>query len=202
MQVKDNVGHLGANLQIHVGIHTSTQLVHEHLHLLWNNILYKAEQLPQKIWCPHVWWESWVFQEVGWGGKEVSHSHSAFTACATNSWGELRVPSRRRDLNLSLWWLSPVYYLFISWVLTQAVSALGLYGWWKCLGTSSMSQCCCSTSPLASHMSRLCPLFCLQQTWLCFYAILWYPKCQIAFNEDRSETRQPTSTLHLALGIH
>lgn len=35
------------------------------------------------------------------------------------------MPGRWRDLHLSRWWLSPVYCIFVSLVLTQAGSALG-----------------------------------------------------------------------------
>lgn len=114
-------------------------------------------------------------------GGEVWHSQQTFTVCTANCWGELRVPSRRRHLHLPLWWLSPVCCLFISGVFAQAVNALGLYSWWKWLGASSRSQCCYSVSPLASHMSRLCSVFHMQQSELYICADFSYYKCQNAF---------------------
>lgn len=114
-------------------------------------------------------------------GGEVWHSQQTFTVCTANCWGELRVPSRRRHLHLPLWWLSPVCCLFISGVFAQAVNALGLYSWWKWLGASSRSQCCYNVSPLASHMSRLCSVFHMQQSELYICADFSYYKCQNAF---------------------
>lgn len=165
MQVKENLEHLDTNLQAHVGMHifhsagtwTSTLALKQHL--------VQSTAAPTRNMTPSCLVRIVGLLRGGMGGRGVT------PVCTANCWGEFRVPSRRRHLHLPLWWLSPVCCFFISWVLAQAVNALGLYSWWKSLGTSLRSRCYCCPLWLL-NVSRLCSVFCLQSPWLYFRANL------------------------------